>query len=262
MADHREIYRQAEYYDIVFDRDVSQELNFALNTYRELNDGRMPDAVIDIACGPGYYALQAAQRGLRAIGLDLRKEMVELAAKKASALGVDVTWLAQDMRSLVLTPPVDVSLTMFDSLDVLSTDDDVIAHFKAMYRNLTPGGIYVIELSHPRDASYGAYGEYLYTGQRDGIRVRIKFYPHDDWDLLTGLISATAHIDVTHPDGKAEHFESTAQERLYLPRELNALVKEAGGFKTIGWYGAFRKNQALDFSSNAVRMVAVYQRLP
>ena len=37
MADHKALYAQAKYYDIVFDRDVSHELNFALSTYRELN---------------------------------------------------------------------------------------------------------------------------------------------------------------------------------------------------------------------------------
>ncbi len=50
--------------------------------------------------------------------------------------------------------------------------------------------------------------------------------------------------------------------RLYLPRELNALVERAGGFRTIGWYGNFRKNQPLDYSSNAIRAIAIYQRLP
>src|SRR4051794_38720300 len=174
MADHREIYTQAMYYDIVFDRDISQELNFALNTYAELNNGRKADSLIDIACGPGYYAIQAAQRGLRTLGLDLRKEMVDLGAQKAAKLGVNVKWIAEDMRTFRLESPVDVAVIMFDSLDVLSTDEDVIAHFKAMYHNLTPGGIYVIELSHPRDATYGVYGDYHYTGERDGVKVNIK----------------------------------------------------------------------------------------
>jgi SAM-dependent methyltransferase len=261
MADHKEIYTQAMYYDIIFDRDVSSELNFALDMYCEENGGRAARSLIDIACGPGYYAIQGAQRGLKTYGLDLRREMVELGAQKAEQHGVKVTWLAEDMRSFTLTPPVDVALTMFDSLDVLSTDEDLIAHFQAMYRNLTPGGIYVIELSHPRDASYGAYGDYLYTGERDGIQVRMKFDVNGDWDLLTGLINATAHFYVTHPDGASEHYVSCAQERLYLPRELNPLVKLAGGFRNIGWYGAFRRNQPLDYSGMAVRQVAVYQRL-
>ena len=44
--------------------------------------------------------------------------------------------------------------------------------------------------------------------------------------------------------------------------ELNALVHIAGGFSLIGWYGNFRKNQPLDFSSNATRAIAIYQRKP
>jgi SAM-dependent methyltransferase len=260
MADHKALYAQATYYDIVFDRDVSHELNFALGTYCELNGGREPQALIDIACGPGYHAIQAARRGLRTIGLDLREEMVKLGAEKAAASGVTVSWLAEDMRTFVLRPPVDIALNMFDSFDVLATDDDVIAHFKAMYANITPGGIYMVDLSHPRDTSYGVYGDFSYTGQRDGISVKIQWEVHRGFDLLTGLSDATTHLYATHPDGTVEHYESRAQERLYLPRELNALIERAGGFKNIGWYGNFRKNQPLDYSSNAIRAVAIYQR--
>src|SRR5689334_11208532 len=99
MAYHKALYAQATYYDIVFERDVSHELNFAFSMYRELNADKAPQALIDIACGPGYHALQAAQRGLRTIGLDLREEMVRLGAEKAAALGVEVAWLAEDMRT-------------------------------------------------------------------------------------------------------------------------------------------------------------------
>ena len=261
MADHKALYAQAKYYDIVFDRDVSHELNFAFNTYRELNPGQEPKALIDIACGPGYHALQAAQRGLRVIGLDLREEMVQLGAAKAAALGIKVAWLAEDMRTFALSPAVDIALNMFDSFDVLATDDDVIAHFKAMYGNITPGGIYVVDLSHPRDTAYGVYGDFAYTGQRDGISVRIEWDVHRGFDLITGLSDATTHLYATQPDGTVEHFESRAYERLYMPRELNAVIDKAGGFRNVGWYGNFRKNQPLDFSSNAIRAVGVYQRL-
>jgi hypothetical protein len=262
MADHKALYAQATYYDIVFDRDVSHELNFAFNTFCELNGGRQPQALIDIACGPGYHAIQAAQRGLRTIGLDLREEMVKLGAEKAASKGVNVSWLAEDMRTFVLRLPVDIALNMFDSFDVLATDDDVIAHFKAMHTNIVPGGIYMIDLSHPRDTSYGVYGDFAYTGQRDGIHVKIQWEVHRGFDLLTGLSDATTHLYATHPDGTVEHFESRAHERLYLPRELNDLVERAGGFRNVGWYGNFRKNQPLDYSSNAIRAVAIYQRLP
>jgi SAM-dependent methyltransferase len=264
MADHKALYAQAKYYDIVFDRDVSHELNFALSTYRELNQGREPQALIDIACGPGYHALLAAQRGLHTIGLDLREEMVKLGAEKATALGISnkISWMAEDMRTFTLTPPVDIALNMFDSFDVLQTDQDVIDHFTAMGRNITPGGIYMIDVSHPRDTNYGVYGDFAYTGQRDGINVRIEWEIHRGFDPVTGLSDVSTHLYATQPDGSVEHFESRASERLYLPRELNALVDRAGGFNLIGWYGNFRKNQPLDFSSNATRAIAIYQRKP
>src|SRR5258708_37046827 len=126
MANHQEIYTQAMYYDIVFERDVSTELNFAFDIYQEHNRGKQANSLIDIACGPGYHAIQGAQRGLRAYGLDLRSEMAELAAQKASSCGVHVQWLAQDMPNFKPDQPGYRAPTIVDTCDVLSTDKHVI----------------------------------------------------------------------------------------------------------------------------------------
>jgi cyclopropane fatty-acyl-phospholipid synthase-like methyltransferase len=261
MADHKTLYAQALYYDIIFERNVSHELAFAVEMYRKLNGDKEPHSLIDIACGPGYHALEAAQQGMRTIGLDLREEMVKLGAEKAAKLGVHVEWIAEDMRTFRLNPPVDIALTMFDGIDVLVTDEDIIAHFGAMHNNITPGGIYLIDISHPKDNIYGNYGNYSFTGQRDGIHVKIAWEVHEDFNLVTGLSDTTTHMTATHADGRVETFDSRAQERIYLPRELNPLVRLAGGFKLIGWYGSFRENQPLDYSHNSNRQVGIYQRV-
>ena len=62
---------------------------------------------------------------------------------------------------------------MFDGLDALLTNQDLVHHFRAIAGNLTPGGLYVIECTHPRDCSMHEYGEFRYGGSRDGVDVRI-----------------------------------------------------------------------------------------
>jgi hypothetical protein len=63
MAQHTTIYQQAIYYDMVFNRDVSRDVDFLQQAYR-LHAGGELSAVLDVACGPGYHARACAQRGL------------------------------------------------------------------------------------------------------------------------------------------------------------------------------------------------------
>ena len=86
MAQHTTIYQQAIYYDMVFNRDVSRDVDFLQQAYR-LHAGGELSAVLDVACGPGYHARACAQRGLHGAGLDLRPEMIAYARDQATSEG-------------------------------------------------------------------------------------------------------------------------------------------------------------------------------
>ncbi len=57
-------------------------------------------SVLDVATGPGNIALAAAQRGARAVGLDLTPELLETAKHRAAGLGVEVDWIEGDAEAL------------------------------------------------------------------------------------------------------------------------------------------------------------------
>jgi hypothetical protein len=56
-----------------------------------------------------------------------------------------------DIRTHVVAPPVDLAFTMLSSIHGLATEADLSAHLATCARSLEPGGIYVIEATHPRD---------------------------------------------------------------------------------------------------------------
>ena len=119
MAEHNKIYKKADYYDIVFDRNVSKEVAFLLNVYQKFY-GNSARATLDLACGPGYHALEVARLGLRSTGLDLNTEMIQLGQEKASRESLCIEWLVQDLRSFKLDQPADIAFIIFDGLDALS----------------------------------------------------------------------------------------------------------------------------------------------
>lgn len=59
-------------------------------------------AVLDIACGPGPFAIAAAQAGADATGLDATPRLLALAKQRAGGAGVAVDWIEADMTAVPL----------------------------------------------------------------------------------------------------------------------------------------------------------------
>jgi len=174
MAEYTELYARAHWYDIALGRDVGREIDFVTEVFRRLA-GRPLSSVLEIACGPGYHTRGFARRGIAATGLDLMPGMVELGRRLAEAEGLVATWVAADMRDFRLAAPVDAVLTMYDALDCLVEQDDVIAHFRNVAANLVLDGLYILEFTHPHDTGFADYGSFSYEGERDGTRVVVDW---------------------------------------------------------------------------------------
>jgi ubiquinone/menaquinone biosynthesis C-methylase UbiE len=153
MAEHQQLYSKAYYYDIAFERDVTREVDFALAVYQSLHHS-LPGSALEIACGPAYHARALAKRGIHSIGLDFQVDMINLAKARAQADGLQLDWIVGDMRQFHLDHEVDLMLTMFDGLDGLLTNEDILHHLQSVGRNLNPGGVYIVEIAHPRDINY------------------------------------------------------------------------------------------------------------
>jgi SAM-dependent methyltransferase len=260
MAEFNEVYARAGYYDIAFSRDISREVHFIFGEYARLN-GRPLRSLLEIACGPGYHARAFAKEGVETFGLDLRPEMIDFARDRAKEDGVEVQWTAADMRGFTLPHPVDAIITMYDSLDCLADNDDIVDHFRTVAANLTPGGIYLFELTHPRDCSMHGYGKHVYKGEKNGTKVEIRWAVNDPrHDAFTQVAEVETLLCVTE-DGKETVYRDRARERYLSPQELVALTKLTGGLKIINCYGDFAPGLRMDNSAASRRMIFVLQKL-
>lgn len=96
------------------------------------------EQLLDIACGTGNAALLAAQAGAQAMGIDSAPRLVEVAAGRATALGLSTaTFLVGDAQEL---PVADASFDAVVSVfGIIFAADPERALSEAM-RVLRPGG--------------------------------------------------------------------------------------------------------------------------
>jgi SAM-dependent methyltransferase len=261
LGEYTDIYSRAYYYDIVFRRDVSTEVQFLIDLYRR-HSGRHLASMIDIACGPGYHAKGFVARGIDAYALDLQPEMVDFAKSLDDPSGRAIHYLAADMRDFTLPSPVDLALNSFDSIDCLDTQDQIVDHFRAVARNLTPGGLYVMEITHPRDCSMWNYGNFQYRGERDGVSVVLDWAVNNpSADPVTQVVESEVVMTVVE-NGERRVFHDKARERFATLQEYAALAKLSGALALVESYGDYRLEQPFDNSEGARRMIVVLRAVP
>jgi hypothetical protein len=186
--------------------------------------------------------------------------MLRYAADEAGKDGATVQWLEADMRDFRLATKVDAAFCMFDGLDCLLTNADLVRHFQAVAANLTPRGIYVVELTHPTEIDWTHYKKFHYAGTRGGVQVDIHWATNDPhYDLATGV--AHVEVEMRVKDGSKDLVvHDAADERLMFPQEITLLGELSGALKVVGWYGDFDLTCALDHSPRSRRMIGVLQR--
>lgn len=259
MARHDVLYQRALYYDIALSRDVTGEVSFLLDVHAN-HASETLHSVLEIGCGPGYHARKLAAHGLNVTAIDISEPMIELGRQYAAAEGVEVEWLVGDMRDFRLEKPVDLAFCFFDGIDALLTDQDFDRHFAAVSANLTPGGLYIVDCTHPRDCSLRDYGSYRYTGERDGISVEILWGTNNPRiDPVTGIAEVATRL-IVKEGGKEVIVDDMARERCLTAQELRMLTEHPGHFKVAEWYGDFRIDQPFDNSPASSRMIAVFRK--
>lgn len=101
--------------------------------------------VLDLACGSGTLAISLANDGYNVKGLDLSKEIIEVAKEKAITNHVDIDFKVMDMTNFSFKEKFDVITCYFDSVNFLTTED-VSKMMDCVYQNLNDGGYFIFDL--------------------------------------------------------------------------------------------------------------------
>lgn len=269
-ASHHAFYDDAHAYDVAFSyRDVDAELAFLL-AMAERHGSRGPArSFLELASGPGYHAVKAAQRGLRSVALDLSAPMVERAKAKAEAAGVVVEGIIADMARFTLKEPVDLACNLLTSISYLLDVAQLHHHFASVAAAMHKGGVYVIENNHPNDFwSREHFQPSRWTMQQATPDAEVEVFT--SWidepptiDLVRQTYSVACRTEVSERGKDGATTKRTLQDRATLrmiwPQELVAYAT-ANGFRLARFYGELNEAVAID-DAKAWRTVAVFVRV-
>ena len=137
-------YSAPRYYEIAFDMNRRQEVNFLVHCFRRYARRRVR-SVLDIACGTGPHLIRLAERGYAMSGLDLSPQNIDFLRERATGKAFATDLLVADMSRFKLRRPVDAAICMQDSQGHLLTNEALLAHLRCVARSLKKGGLYVFD---------------------------------------------------------------------------------------------------------------------
>ena len=209
------------------------------------------EPLLDLCCGAGRHL--KALRGMgftRLVGLDLSKELLEVAAERlaaddASNLTGHVQLVRADMRFIPYANCFVCILSLFTSFGYFEQDRENSAVLLAAYASLKPGGVLLIDyLSKEHVVAHLVACDEKTVGQRRIRNVR---------RLTDGARRVEKTITITAGDGVAKFHESV---RLYSAEEMVAMLEDAG-FVAIRTYGSLKGEP---FTPESERLVIVAKK--
>ena len=206
----------AELYD-PWSASVVEDVAFYLEEAR-----RSGGPVLELGVGTGRIAVPIAADGIRVIGVDSSRGMLDVCARRAALARVEIDLRVGDLRRPPVEERVPLVICPFRSLLHMHTDEDRREALRSVYDQLVPGGRFVFDVFTPgADDIEQTHGRWL--EREPGI------FEHAVWDERARTLTLT----VRGPSG-----ETTMALAWLSAREWRLLLEQTG-FEVEACYGWF-----------------------
>lgn len=130
--------------------------------------GRKGGILLDLCCGTGSLSEEFFRLGYDVIATDVSMQMLGVALDKKFDNNSNVQYLCQDMRNLDMFGTIDVTICALDSLNHLSSIDDIKKVFERVFLFCEPGGLFIFDVNTIFKHKF-ILGDNIYTYDMDNV---------------------------------------------------------------------------------------------
>ena len=212
----------AEVYDLFMDQvpyeKWSGRIVQILSAYG-IRDG----LVLDLGCGTGSMTELLAGAGYDMIGVDASEEMLELAYEKRAESGHDILYLLQDMREFELYGTVRAIVSVCDSLNYITEEEELLYVFRLVRNYLDPDGVFFFDMN-----TIYKYSEMLGETTIAENREEGSFIWENYYDPEEQLNQYDLTLYIRDEDDRYTRFEETHIQKAYALERVLELLQQAG----------------------------------
>ena len=188
--------------------------------------------VLDLGCGTGVFTRLLSAGGYDMIGIDNAPDMLSIAMEQQSEPSADILYLLQDMREFELYGTVAAVVSICDSMNYITEEEDLLQVFKLVNNYLDPGGLFIFDLN----TEY-KYREILGDSVIAENREEGSFIWENDYDEATQLNEYALTLFVKEQE-LYRKYEEVHVQRAYGLELVKSLIEQAG-MEFVAAYDAF-----------------------
>ena len=212
----------AEVYDLFMDQVPYEKWSRRITEI--LKEYGIPDGlVLDLGCGTGSMTELLAGAGYDMIGVDASEEMLELAYEKRAESGHDILYLLQDMREFELYGTVRAIVSVCDSLNYITEEEELLHVFRLVRNYLDPDGVFLFDMN-----TIYKYSEMLGETTIAENREEGSFIWENYYDPEEQLNQYDLTLYIRDEDDRYTRFEETHIQKAYALERVLELLQQAG----------------------------------
>ena len=205
--------------------------------------------VLELGCGTGSMTEILAGKGYDMIGADNSEEMLEIAIEKWERSGHDILYLLQDMREFELYGTVRAVVSVCDSVNYVTEEEELIEVFRLVNNYLDPKGVFIFDFN-TKYKYQNVLGDRTIAEKRDECSFIWDNYYYEEEEINEYELT----LFIQEKENLYRKFEEVHYQRAYTLEQMLRLVKESG-LEFVTAYDAFTRKQPTD-TSERIYMIA------
>jgi ubiquinone/menaquinone biosynthesis C-methylase UbiE len=199
--------------------------------------------LLELACGTGTIALSLEELDCYNItATDASEDMIRIAQKKASKVNSQIEFITMNFLNLQLEKKFDVVYMVFDSINYLHNEEDILKLHKEIKKFLNPEGIFVYDFTTPRNSRKAI--KFL-NNEVKYVKNKFRYQRESSFDPVSKIHTNIFQIEQKNGEEglTVEKYEEKHQQKIYSQSEIEALIKKTD-FTILQAYDGFELKPA------------------
>ncbi len=191
-----------------------------------------PKLIAELGCGTGNITTLLAKQNYDMIGIDISEDMLIIAKEKALKQSLNILYLSQDMRYFELYGTVDCIISLCDSINYITSSEDLLKIFKLVNNYLEPKGIFIFDINTEYKYKNILASNTFAETTKDAAYIWENFYDEEQ-----KINEYYMNFFVKHKVNY-KRFEEFHYQKAYSINEIKMFIEESG-LKLLDVYDAF-----------------------
>ena len=211
--------------------------------------GTSEGLVLELGCGTGKITRRLANQGYDMIGIDNSYDMLSVAIEKEDELRDEegelphnsILYLHQDMREFELYGTVAAVVSICDSMNYITEEEDLVEVFRLVNKYLDTNGLFIFDLN--TEYKYKEIlGERIIAENREEASFIWDNMYYEDEQINEYNLTIYAKLETEeeddYGDGLFERFDEVHYQKAYSLEKIKELLTKAG-MEFVTAYDAF-----------------------